>query len=158
MSYWFSVMQEMVPQKYPEQIAYLRENHGFTREHANALVLYSRGSKTSRRFDSLDDYLAEHDSIKQATVRRIFQVLQERFPDLELVIAWNTPMLKLDGRYIFGVSVLQGHLLMAPYDSDVLEKFRPRLQDYHLNKKTIRIPVDREVDEGLLRDLVSACR
>ncbi len=48
-SYWFAVMQEMAPQKYPEQIA-----------------------------------------------------------DLELVIAWNTPMLKRDGRYIFGVSVPRG--------------------------------------------------
>jgi uncharacterized protein len=80
------------------RIAYLRENHGFTREHANALVLYCRGSQTSRRFDSLDDYLAGHDAVKQATVRKIFRVLQERLPDLELVIAWNTPMLKLDGR------------------------------------------------------------
>lgn len=39
-------MAELVDQKYPEQIAHLRENYGFAQAHANALVMYSRGSKS----------------------------------------------------------------------------------------------------------------
>ena len=38
MSYWFDQMKEIGDKKYLEQIAYLRENHGFSQAHANALV------------------------------------------------------------------------------------------------------------------------
>ena len=47
MAYWFDVMAELAERTYPEQISYLRENHGFTQAHANALVMYSRGSTTT---------------------------------------------------------------------------------------------------------------
>ena len=50
MSYWFGVMAELEARKYPEQMAYLQENHGFSRAHANALIMHSRGSTSSRRF------------------------------------------------------------------------------------------------------------
>ena len=52
MSYWFSVMKDLEGQKYPEQIAYLRENFGFSQAHANALVMFSRGSVSAKRFDT----------------------------------------------------------------------------------------------------------
>jgi uncharacterized protein YdhG (YjbR/CyaY superfamily) len=69
------------------------------------------------------------------------------------VIAWNQPMLKFDGQYIFGVTVLTNHLLLAPWSKEVLEKFASRLKDYEVNKKTIRIPVDWKVDAKLLQDM-----
>lgn len=50
MSYWHGVIAELIDRKYAEQIAFFRENHGFSQAHANALVMYSRGSKTSKRF------------------------------------------------------------------------------------------------------------
>ena len=43
MSFWFDQIAEISARKYLEQIAYLRENFGFTQTHANALVLYARG-------------------------------------------------------------------------------------------------------------------
>ena len=41
MKYWFAVMKKVEGKKYPEQIAHLRENFGFSQTHANALVMYS---------------------------------------------------------------------------------------------------------------------
>ncbi|NDA58106.1 MAG: DUF4287 domain-containing protein, partial [Actinobacteria bacterium] len=38
MRYWHSVMKDIVDLKYPQQIAYLKEEHGFSQAHANALV------------------------------------------------------------------------------------------------------------------------
>ena len=49
MPYWHGVMAELADQKYAEQIAFLKENHGFSQTYANALVMFSRGSKTSKR-------------------------------------------------------------------------------------------------------------
>jgi len=56
MSYWFKVMKDLHGKKYPEQIAFLRENYGFSQAHANALVMYSRGSESSKRFETPAQY------------------------------------------------------------------------------------------------------
>lgn len=156
MSYWFDQMQEIADRKYPEQIAYLRENHGFSQAHANALVLYSRGSKSSRRYNTLDEFLAPVDDVMAETVRAIFSAIQMKYPKLELVIAWNQPMLKSDGQYVFGISVTTTYILMAPVSTAVLDEFRPRLTAFTVNKKTIRVPADWKVNKALLRDMVAA--
>ena len=38
--------------------------------------------------------------------------------DLDLVIAWNQPMLKQGKDYVFGLSASKAHLLIAPYECD----------------------------------------
>lgn len=156
MAYWFDQMKEIAALKYPEQIVYLRENHGFSQTHANALVLYSRGNTSSRRYDTIDQYLVQFDDTKQETVKKIFAVLTKAYPKSEVVIAWNQPMLKLEGQYVFGVSVLKNHILIAPWGDGIIEQFKTRLTDYEVNKKTIKIPVDWKVDAKLLKDLSAA--
>jgi uncharacterized protein YdhG (YjbR/CyaY superfamily) len=119
-------------------------------------VMYARGSKSSRKFDTVEDYLSQFDAVKVKTVKSIFRAITSKHKGLELVIAWNQPMLRLDGQYIFGVTVLTNHILMAPWSKDVLEKFAPRLKDYEVNKKTIGVPVDWKVDVKLLQDMAKA--
>jgi uncharacterized protein YdhG (YjbR/CyaY superfamily) len=65
-------------------------------------------------------------------------------------------MIRLDGQYIFGVMVSTRHILIAPWSTDVLDEFRPRLTDYKVNKKTIQVPVDWKPDKKLLQDMVAA--
>lgn len=48
------------------------------------------------------------------------------------------------------------HILIAPYDSTLIEQFRERLSNYSLNKKTIKVPIDWDVDVNLVCDLVEA--
>lgn len=156
MSHWFDQMEKVAGQKYPEQIAFLRENFGFTQVHANALVLYTRGSKTSKRYNSVEQYLAQFDEIKQATVQSIFAAIKSKYPKLEEVIAWNQPMLKSGTQYVFGVTVLKNHILLAPWSKEALDAFAERLAGYEVNKKTFKVPVDWKVDKKLLRDLVAA--
>ena len=155
MSYWFDVMADLKGQKYPEQMAYLQENHGFSRAHANALVLYSRGNTTSRRFNTVDDYLVGKDAGAAKTVRAILKTITSAYPDCDVVIAWNKPMVKHGDRYVFGVDVLTKHMLIAPFDAEILEALRPRLDGYVVNKKTVRVPLDWKVDKGLILDMVA---
>lgn len=155
MAYWFDIMSRIADRKYAEQIAYLREEHGFSQAHANALVLYSRGNTSSRRYADVDDYLSHLAPVPRVTVRRIYSVLQQEFPEAEVVMAWNQPMLRQAGVYLFGVSVHASHITIAPFDPEVLEQLRPRLSGYVVNKKTVRVPVDWDVDEGLITDMVA---
>ncbi|MEI7561927.1 MAG: DUF4287 domain-containing protein [Actinomycetes bacterium] len=156
MSHWFAQMEKVAGKKYPEQIAFLRENHGFSQAHANALVMYTRGSKSSKRFNTLEQYLEPFDAVKKKTVKSIFKAIKAKYPKMELVIAWNQPMLKLGDDYIFGVTVLKNHILMAPWSKDVIAQFADRLEDYKVNKKTIQVPVDWKVNAKLLQDMAKA--
>jgi uncharacterized protein YdhG (YjbR/CyaY superfamily) len=156
MRYWFAVMKEIVDLKYPQQIAFLKEEHGFSQAHANALVMYSRGSKSSKRFDDLVGYLKVQDEVKSKTIRKIFRVIQKKYPKLELVIAWNQPMLKLGREYMFGASILKNHILIAPWNPKVLSAMKQDLQGYKVNKKTVQVPVDWKVDEKLMLAMAKA--
>ena len=154
MKYWFGVMKEIADRKYPEQIAFLKEEHGFSQAHANALVMYSRGSKSSKRFDDFAEFLEKHDAIKQKTLRKVFRVIQKKYPKLDLVIAWNQPMLKLGTSYVFGASVAKNHILIAPFNEKVLKSMSQDLEGYKVNKKTVQVPVDWKVDERLLLKMI----
>jgi len=147
-------MKDFEGLKYPEQVAYLKEEHGFSQAYANALVMYSRGSVSSKRFNTMAEFLKNEDSDKQKTIKKIFKVIQEKYPKSELVIAWNKPMIKMNDKYVFGVATAKNHILIAPFDADTIDSLRPKLKDYKVNKKTIEVPSDWKVDEKLLLTIV----
>ena len=151
MSYWFKVMKEVEGEKYPVQIAHLKENYGFSQAHANALVMYSRGSTSSKRFETPAEFFKTVTPQQAKTMKAIFKAITSKYPQLELVVAWNQPMLKFEKHYIFGCSAATNHILIAPWDLDVLKKYTPKFKDYKVNKKTIALPNDWEVDVKLLQ-------
>jgi uncharacterized protein len=87
MAYWFKVMAKLSDAKYPEQIAHLKENYGFSQTHANALVMYSRGSKSAKRFDTPTAYYKSVTAEQAKTMRAIFKVITNKYPQAELIIA-----------------------------------------------------------------------
>ena len=151
MSYWFKVMKEVEGEKYPVQIAHLRENYGFSQAHANALVMYSRGSTSSKRFETPAEFFKTVSPQQAKTMKAIFKAITTKYPQLELVVAWNQPMLKFEKHYIFGCSAATNHILIAPWDQDVLKKYTPKFKEFKVNKKTIALPNDWEVDAKLLQ-------
>ena len=156
MSYWFKVMEKIKDRKYPEQISHLRENYGFSQAHANALVMYSRGSESSRRFNTPTEFYKSIPAPQAKTIKAIFKAITSKYPQLELVIAWNQPMVKLDKHYIFGASASTKHVLIAPWDQDVLKQFAPKFKEGNALKKTIQLPIDWEVDAKLLQAMIKA--
>jgi uncharacterized protein YdhG (YjbR/CyaY superfamily) len=158
MAYWFAAMKKLEGKKYPEQIAFLRENYGFSQAHANAVVMYSRGSTSSKRHETPAAYFKSIDPKQAKKVREIIKAITSKFPELELVVAWNQPMLKSGSEYVFGASVATHHILIAPW-GDVLKTFAAKfekLEGVRVNKKTIAVPNDWEVDVKLLQSMTAA--
>jgi uncharacterized protein YdhG (YjbR/CyaY superfamily) len=155
-SLWIERLAESGTTKYPDQIAWLRENHGFSQAHANALVMYVRNSTTSRRFRTPDEYFAAIDPTVAATATAIFNTITKANPDLELVVAWNHPMLRTDTAYVVGLSVAKRHILVNFFSGEVLTAFGPQLTNYKVNKKTFQVPLDWTVDTALLRSMTTA--
>ena len=142
--------------KYDEQMAFLRDTHGFSRTHANAIVMQFRGSTTSKRYATVDDLFGSLDPIKAQTMKAIFTTIQKKFPKLELVVAWNQPVLRIDRHYVLGVSASKNHLTINPFSTVALADSATRLQQYTVTKHTFTVPVDWKVDATLLHALVKS--
>ncbi len=155
MSRWFDEIAALDGRPYGEQMSRLIDGFGFSRAHANAVVMYCRGSASSRRVDSPDAYLAQVDPVAAGTVRRVLDALTRGHPGREVVIAWNQPMVKEGDDYLLGVSVAAPHITIAPWGEGMMVRFADRLDGYVVNRKTFRVPLDWDVDEALLDDMVA---
>jgi uncharacterized protein YdhG (YjbR/CyaY superfamily) len=149
-------MKDLEGAKYPEQVANLRENHGFSQAHANALVMYSRGSLTARRFETPTQFYKSIGKDQAKTMRTIFKAITTKYPKAELVIAWNQPMVKIDGHYVFGASASSKRILISPWSADVIATFASKMAELVVKKKTIGVPNDWDVDTKLILALVKA--
>ena len=69
-------------------------------------------------------------------------------------MAWNVPMLRDGDRYVFGIFASTSHLLIAPWDAEVLKSLSAKLKAYEVNKKTVKIPIDWKVDAALLDAMI----
>ena len=156
MKHWFAVMKDLADEKYPAQIAHLRENYGFSQAHANALVMYSRGSLSASRFATPTEYYKTIDPAQAKTIKAIFKVIRTKYPRAEVVIAWNQPMVKIDEAYVFGATVATKHILISPWSADVIAEFAEKMEDLVVKKKTIGIPNDWKVNSALILSLVRA--
>jgi uncharacterized protein YdhG (YjbR/CyaY superfamily) len=152
-AFYLQELADLGDAKYQEQIDLLRERHGFSQAHANAVVMYARGSTTSKRVDTPEAYFSSLGGEREVTIRAIFAAIASKYPDLDLVIAWNQPMLKQGKDYVFGVSAATNHLLLGPWGG-ISDAVKARLKGLEANKKTIRVPVDWKVDAPLLRLMV----
>jgi uncharacterized protein YdhG (YjbR/CyaY superfamily) len=156
MAYWFKVMAKLEGKKYPEQIAHLKENYGFSQAHANALVMYSRGSESSKRFNTPTEFYKSITPQQAKTMKTVFKVITTKYPQAELVVAWNKPMIKYKEKYIFGGWAGKNYILLAPFDGELLEEFADKLADYKVNKKTFQVPSDWDVDSKLILAITKA--
>ena len=156
-SLWIDRVKELGDAKYQEQIDFLRADHGFSQAHANALVMHVRGSASSKKFGTPDDYFGSVDPVAARTARAIFAAIRKKHPTWEFVTAWNQPMLRNEKGYVFGLSVSSRHILLNPMSSgDVLAKVAPKLKGLDVQKKTVRVPLDWKPDPAVLETLVSA--
>ncbi len=156
MTKWIERLRDLGDAKYPEQIAFLREHHGFSHTHANALVMYVRGSTTSKRYADPEAYFSSIDPASAETVRAILTAITEAFPHLSTVIAWNQPVLKAQSGYVLGLSVSKNHITLNPFSKQVLDAVVAGKQDVGLNKHTFTVPIGWKVSAPFLKKLVRA--
>ena len=153
-SHWLKLLAPLRGRPYTEQMALLQGRHRFSRNHANAVVMYFRGSTSSRQVSTLAEFIAQCPGERGATIKKIFAVARKSHPDAHVVIAWNQPMLKVGDHYIFGVSATKDYLLFGIWNQDVRERLADRFTGLMQLKKTVRLPADWKVDIKLLNDIV----
>lgn len=155
-AHWLKLLNDLGEAKYAEQMSFLQERHGFSRAHANALVMYSRGSRSSQRFDGPAAYFASIPRKQRALSKKMFDAVRARHPALTFEVAWNQPMLRKEKDIVFAVSSSSAYLLVNLGSKKVLHAFADRLDNFEVNKHTIRVPLDWTVNASLLNALVAA--
>ena len=83
-------------------------------------------------------------------------MIQAKHKKLDLVIAWNQPMLRKDKSYVIGAGVTKNYILLNPFSKSVIDKFDKKLSDYDVKKHTFAIPNDWKIDQKLILALVKA--
>jgi uncharacterized protein YdhG (YjbR/CyaY superfamily) len=82
-------------------------------------------------------------------------MLKSILPEGEETISYGVPAIKIDGKAIAGYAFAKRHCSYFPHSGLVLEQVEPELlEGYDWSKGTLRFPVDRVLDEGLVRRLV----
>lgn len=152
--FWFKHLSKLGDAKYADQIALLREKYGFSQAHANTVVMYHRGSTSTKRHESVNELLASMGEPHAKLASEILSCITKKFPSLECVVAWNQPMLKRGKDYIIGISASKNHLTIGPWGHDVIAHFSHELGDLKTNKKTFQVPHDWKIDDSLLHRIV----
>lgn len=153
--FWLKRLKELGTDRYQAQSEYLQEEFGFSRAHANTVIMYSRGSTSTKAFSDAEGYFATLPDVQAATLRNIIEVVRKKHKNLEVVISWNKPMIKIDGQYILGLAAVSNHMLLLPWGDDMVNHVKDRTKHLVVNKKTIQIPNDWKIDRALINELVA---
>ena len=108
------------------------------------------------KFTSIDEYLASVGEAQAGTIAGVIEAVQRAHPDVEVKLAWNVPQLHRGGNYVMGLSCTAKHVSIAPWSTNVMAAFQPRLHDYNPTENLFRVPIDWAIDDELIRDMVHA--
>lgn len=111
---------------------------------------------SSPRFHSIEEYLTSLDSTKAQTIRSVIDCILAEFPELETRISWNVPTVHRNGKYVAGICAYKNHLTFSPWSVRIMEDFKVRLENFVVKKNCFHIPVDWQIDEEVMKDLVRA--
>jgi len=116
----------------------------------------SQEKKKSPRFNSVAEYLASVDPMKERTLRSVIDFILAQFPELESKISWNVPTIHRNGKYVVGICAYKHHLTFSAWSPRVIQDFKMRLEKFVVMKNCFQIPVDWKIDRELVKDLVRA--
>ena len=112
-------------------------------------------------FNSVQEYLdsLSIDSVSSEradTIRKILSFVINEFPGLEIKLAWNVLTIHKSGQYVVGVAAYKHHITFSVFSKRVIQNHCALLESYKSFQNCFQIPVNWEMDEGLIRALVAA--
>lgn len=110
------------------------------------------------KYNTLPEYLASIDDPEN--VQKLEDLINwalKEFPQLELRIAWNQPMLTDHGTFIMAFSAAKKHLGVS-IEKEPLEIHRDEIHDagYTSSKMMFQMPWDKEWNKKLLAKLIQS--
>ncbi len=106
------------------------------------------------KYDSIADYFASLPADQSQHITSLVNFVAQSYPQLELVIAWNQPMFKLDGKYLLGFMPTKKHTNLLTVSDTAITQLAPELATFKHGTRSISLPFDWVIDPGLIERVV----
>jgi uncharacterized protein YdhG (YjbR/CyaY superfamily) len=102
----------------------------------------------------VDDYLANLEEPKRATLQQLRRTIRSIVPDAEEIISYGMPAFRLQGRVIAGFAAFKNHLSYLPHSGSVLAELPDELAGYTTSKGALQFPIDKPLPRALVKKLI----
>lgn len=106
-----------------------------------------------KKYETIDEYIDSQDPQYQDLLIKVRQVMKEAASEATERMSYGIPTFWYQENIIhFGLS--KQHLGVYP-GSEAIVVFKDRLTNYQTSKGTIRMPLDKEIDFELIKDITT---
>ena len=102
-------------------------------------------------FESVDEYIALQPEAVRGLLELVRSTIRKAVPKAEEMISYNMPTYKLDGAPVLYFAGWKRHYSLYPATGRVVATFKDELEQYKVNKGTIRFPLTEPVPVELIR-------
>jgi uncharacterized protein YdhG (YjbR/CyaY superfamily) len=103
----------------------------------------------------VDDYLANVEEPKRATLQELRRTIRDIIPEAEEVISYGMPAFRLHGKVIVGFAAFKNHLAYLPHSGSVFAELRDDLAGYSSTEGSLHFPIDKPLPKGLVKKLIA---
>ena len=102
-------------------------------------------------FESVDEYISLQPEAVRGLLELVRSTIRKAVPKAEEMISYNMPTYKLDGAPVLYFAGWKRHYSLYPATGRVVATFKDELEQYKVNKGTIRFPLTEPVPVELIR-------
>ena len=110
-------------------------------------------SASSRRFETIDEYISTFPSDIQQILEKLRKVIQDSAPNAQEAISYGIPAFRLNGDLVY-FAAFKKHIGFYPRGPSAIEAFKDELSGYEQSKGTIRFPLDQPIPFDLVKRIV----
>ena len=103
----------------------------------------------------VDQYLANVEEPKRATLQKLRETLRELLPDAEEVISYGMPGFRLNGKVIAGFAAFRNHLAYLPHSGSTFAELKTELAGYRSTEGSLHFPIDKPLPKALVKKLIA---
>lgn len=106
------------------------------------------------KFDDIDQFYASLPADQAEHISSLVAYVAKKYPQLELVIAWNQPMFKLKGKYLIGFMPTKKHTNLLTVTDTAITALGEDISAYKHGTRSISLPFDWKIDDGLMKKVI----
>ena len=102
---------------------------------------------------TVDDYIKEFPENVRQTLNKLRSVIHAAAPEAEEVVSYGIPAFKQNGMLV-GFGAAKNHCALYVMSPQVMEIFKPSLDEYDTSKATVRFGHDTSIPSSLIKKIV----
>lgn len=106
------------------------------------------------KFASVDEFYSALPEDQRTHISSLVEYVSARYPELNVVIAWNQPMFKSGDKYVLGFMPTKKHTNLLTVSDTAITAMAAELSGYKHGTRSISLPFDWQIDPALIDRVV----